>query len=76
MHEIRFFLNIPAERFVEYYRGVRQVQTTSVDGRRIQFPANILQPYVTREGVHGEFVLQHDDRHRLIALKRIGDLPR
>ncbi|HKJ76308.1 MAG TPA: DUF2835 domain-containing protein [Gammaproteobacteria bacterium] len=73
---IRFFLEISAEEYLHYYRGAAQnVATTAVDGRRVRFPASVLRPFVTSQGVHGEFLLHYDDHNRFIRLERIGDLP-
>ena len=73
---IRFFLDIPAEEYLYYYRGAaRDVVTTAVDGRRVRFPASVLRPFVTGQGVQGEFLLHYDDHNRFVRLERIGDLP-
>lgn len=72
--EVRFELNISAQSYLRYYRGgKRWVQVRDCDGRTIRFPAHVLRPHVTREGIHGEFVLRFDDEHRFISIDRIGD---
>lgn len=77
MNQIRFYLNLSAEKYLSYYQGVaRAVSVVSVDGRRVRFPAEHLRPYVGRDGVHGEFVLRFDDNNKFIGLERIGELPR
>lgn len=71
MQSIRFYLAIPADRYLAYYQGrVRYVVATSFDGRRIQFPANILRPFLGRDGIYGEFVLRYDDNHKLLGIER------
>lgn len=73
MPEIRFRLDISPERYVSYYQGaVRNVLATSVDGRRVQFPADRLRPFVTHDGVRGEFVLEFDADNRFVGMRRIG----
>lgn len=73
MHNVRFYLAIPADRYLAYYQGrVRYVITTSFDGRRVQFPASILRPFLTHEGVYGEFVLRYDQNRKLIGLDKVG----
>lgn len=68
----RFDINIPAEQILAYYQGVaRQVSIVSYDGRRIEFPAEKLRPYLDHQGVHGVFELEFDSNHRFIALHRI-----
>ncbi len=42
------------------------------DGRIVQFPARHLRPFVSREGVFGEFRLRVDGNGRLLSLDRVG----
>ena len=73
MNEIRFRLAIDAEEYLRYYQGaVDSVQITTVDGRRIQFPASALQKYVDRSGVNGSFRIVFDSNNKLISLDRIS----
>ena len=73
MPEIRFRLDISPQRYLSYYQGtVRNVLAVSVDGRRIQFPADRLRPFVTHDGVRGEFVLEFDDNNKYVGMRRIG----
>ncbi len=66
-------LDIPAERFRAWYAGaVRDVVARAEDGRRVQFPASALRPFVTHDGVHGRFRLRIDGAQRLISLERLG----
>lgn len=75
-NEIRFYLNLSAEKYLHYYQGAaRAVSVRSVDGRRLQFPAEHLRRFVTHDGVQGEFVIRFDDRHRFVGLERVGELP-
>lgn len=72
LEEIRFILDIPADTLLQYYRGAAaSVRARSVDGRTVQFPVNVLQPYVTHEGVRGEFVLCFDDNHRFVSIRKL-----
>jgi hypothetical protein len=71
---IRFSLNISAERYLSVYQG--QASTVSVvaeDGRRVQFPAQALRPFVTRNGIQGRFQLLIDENNRLQGLERLGN---
>lgn len=73
MSEYRFRLAISAEDYLAYYQGaVRQVVVTLANGQRLQFPADSLRPFVTREGVHGEFVLRVNAQNKLQGLERVG----
>ena len=74
MIEYRFRLAIPAEKYLAYYEGtVRQVVVTLANGQILQFPADNLRPFVTREGIQGEFVLRVDARNKLQAIERVGE---
>jgi hypothetical protein len=70
---IRFRLNLSAEHYLRFYQGrAGRVSVIAQDGRRIEFPANALRPFVTRQGVQGNFHLIVDDNNRLMRLERIG----
>lgn len=74
MTTLRFRLDIGAERYLSYYQGVaRQVIATTREGQRVQFPAERLRPFVTHDGVHGEFALEFDANNRFVALRRLGN---
>ena len=69
---VRFNMNIPAEQILAYYQGAaRQVSVQALDGRRIEFPAEKLRPFLNHNGVYGVFELEFDDNHRFVALHRI-----
>ena len=58
MHRYEFQLRISAYQYLDYYRGtVRQVLVECSDGRKVQFPASLLQRFVTQDGIRGNFVL-------------------
>ncbi|QYZ66124.1 MAG: DUF2835 domain-containing protein [Gammaproteobacteria bacterium (ex Lamellibrachia satsuma)] len=70
---IRFFLNLAADSYLSHYQGhVRNVSVIAEDGRRIEFPANALRPFVTKSGVQGRFELLIDDNNRLQRLHRLS----
>jgi len=72
VQEIRFSIRIPSDEYLKYYQGMaRSVHTTSEDGRSINFPANILQQFLTHDGIHGYFALQYDDNGKFSSIKRI-----
>lgn len=73
MREYRFRLAIPAEQYLAYYEGsAREVVVTLANGQRLQFPADSLRAFVSREGVYGEFVLRVDGNNKLQAIERVG----
>jgi len=64
-------LHIPADHFLDYYRGAaRTVHATAVNGQTVIFPASALQQHVTPDGIHGWFELEFDDHRRFIRLDR------
>ena len=71
MQRYEFHLHISPEKFLDYYRGkVRMVIARCATGQRVQFPASLLQQYITPEGIRGDFVLTCDENHKCIALER------
>lgn len=71
MNRYEFHLHISAEQYLDYYRGaVRTVVARSTTGLTVQFPASLLQRFVTPEGIHGRFVLTADDQFRHPVLHR------
>lgn len=74
MNEYRFRLAISAEEYLVYYKGVaREVVVTLANGQSLQFPADALRPFVTREGVHGAFVMRVNAQNKLQGIERIGN---
>ncbi len=66
-----FHLSISPGRYLDYYRGsAKQVIARCPDGLTLQFPASLLTPFVTTEGIHGDFTLTCDDDHRGARLVR------
>lgn len=62
MQTIRFYLDISPDDYIAYYKGTaKNVLTKSIDGRSIKFPANILQRFLTHNGIKGLFELRYDD---------------
>jgi hypothetical protein len=71
MKRFEFHLSLPSEQYLAYYRGtVREVLVRCRDGQTVQFPASLLQPFVSSSGVHGDFVLTCEDNHRGANLQR------
>ncbi|HUJ11074.1 MAG TPA: DUF2835 domain-containing protein [Verrucomicrobiae bacterium] len=71
MNQYAFHLDISADEYLDYYRGTAHsvvVQATS--GQTVQFPASLLQRFVSAEGIQGDFVLVCDDNHKCVELRR------
>ncbi|MGK0500001.1 MAG: hypothetical protein ACJAYG_001646 [Oceanicoccus sp.] len=55
-------LTITADEYLKYYQSRSTVVVCrSRDGRRVHFPAEILQPFVSHAGVSGSFSIAFDD---------------
>jgi hypothetical protein len=72
MKRYEFRLQISADQYLDYYRGVaRHVVVMCRNGKTVQFPASLLQRFVTEEGIHGDFVLTCDEEHKGADLRRL-----
>lgn len=69
---LHVILHISAAEYLEYYSGAaRHVAATASNGLSVKFPANILRPFITHDGIHGEFVIEFDDSNKFIAINKI-----
>jgi hypothetical protein len=65
-------LNIPSSELLRYYRGsASSVTALDRNGRRVQFPAQVLRPFVGRDGVQGTFTLWVGAGNRLQNIQRV-----
>jgi Protein of unknown function (DUF2835) len=72
INRYEFYLRISPEQYLDYYRGVvRRVIVRSTSGQTVQFPASVLQKFVTEEGVHGRFVLTCDQNNKFLEMERL-----
>lgn len=70
--EIIFQLEISADEYVRYYKGTaKTVVTQSIDGKKVQFPVNILQSYITHNGISGMFSLKYDENNKYVSIQKI-----
>lgn len=73
MNRYAFHLRISPEQYLDYYRGTaRHVIVRSTSGQTVQFPASLLQRFVVKEGIYGDFVLVGDDNNKCIELQRVS----
>lgn len=73
MNAIVVDLVITPEEFQRLYQGSADtVHAYSLDGRKIQFPANILRPFVTHYGIRGRFQILFDEHRRFQGIERLG----
>ena len=68
-----FRLQIDQQQILRYYQGTAsQVQVVSECGRRLQFPAMRLRPFLTQNGISGRFQLTIAANNRFVKLKKIS----
>ena len=72
MPEIRVNLSISSDKYLAYYQGAADtVVTRAMDGRRVKFPARVLRSFLTHDGIHGEFVIEFNDRHKFVGIRKL-----
>ncbi len=65
-------LDISADEYVRVYQGTaKYVVAKSHDGRTVRFPVNILQRFLTHDGIQGVFMLRHDANHKFVSIERL-----
>ena len=65
-------LDISTTEFQNYYaNNVKYVIARSTDGRKIQFPANILQKFVSHAGIQGLFKLTVDSQSKFQSMIKV-----
>jgi len=68
-----FTLDLSAAEYLKYYSGrARTVNTTTLEGYVIEFPAINLNPWVSRSGIQGTFMIEFDENNRLQEIKRLS----
>lgn len=65
-------LRITQEEYLAWYQGAaNMVSANSIDGKRVQFPANILRPFITHDGIDGTFAIYFDENNKFKEIKRL-----
>lgn len=66
-------LRITAEELLRYYRGsAKTVSATDTTGRKVRFPVNIVQPFVTRDGIDGVFEIHFDELGKFTRINKLA----
>lgn len=74
MPDVDVSLSISSHEYLAYYAGIADtVLAKSRDGRRIRFPARVLRPFLTHQGIHGNFRIQFDDRNKFVAIDQLPE---
>jgi hypothetical protein len=70
---VNISLSISAEEYLRVYQGsAKKVSTIDSEGKRISFPANILQSYVSHDGIVGAFTIIIDENNRFKKIIKVG----
>lgn len=68
-----FRLQIDSQQILRYYQGTASnVRVTCECGRKLQFPAMRLRPFLTQGGISGRFQLTVDSENRFLQLQQIS----
>ena len=71
-HDVIIDISISHDEYLLWYQGtVKNVYTHCIDGRSVRFPAKILQPFVTHNGVRGRFMISFDEHKKFKGITRL-----
>ncbi|WP_435794182.1 DUF2835 domain-containing protein [Neptuniibacter pectenicola] len=72
MKSILVDLHIPTDKYILMYQGVAQnVFAHALDGRSVRFPAEILKPFLLKDGINGRFRIIFDDLGKYKGIEKI-----
>ncbi|MFL0809521.1 MAG: DUF2835 domain-containing protein [Agarilytica sp.] len=72
MQNLIIDLSIAPDEYLKLYQGVASsVRARARDGRSIRFPAHILKPFVTHDGVCGCFQIEFDNDMKFRSIHRL-----
>lgn len=67
-------IRLSADEYLKYYQGAaKNVFARDLDGRTVQFPANLLQKFVTQDGVDGIFEIAFGPGGKLVSIRKLND---
>lgn len=73
MRSVIFDITIPKDEWLKIYRGeAKDVVAKSREGLTVQFPANILQKFVTHHGISGSFQVTFDDAGKFQGIVKLA----
>jgi len=71
MNKIVIDIRISSDEYLKQYQQPNcMVSTVSRDGRSIQFPANILKPFLLHSGINGSFCIFFDSKGKFQSVSR------
>lgn len=73
MNSVKLDLEISSEEYLKHYRIPGAiVVATSRDGRKVQFPASILQRFVSHSGIRGSFEISFTAEGKFSSIRRLS----
>lgn len=73
LHRVVLPIQLSADEYLKYYRGAaRNVFARDLQGRVVQLPANLLQRFVTENGIDGLFEITITASGKMVDIKRLG----
>jgi hypothetical protein len=73
MSVIQVDIYISADEYVRSYAGTaKDVITRAHDGRNVRFPANILRPFVTHDGIKGRFHIYFTPDNKFERIEKVA----
>ncbi|MGR9072903.1 MAG: DUF2835 domain-containing protein [Gammaproteobacteria bacterium] len=70
---LRFSLDIKADRYLDFYKGIaRRISAVTDNGKRIEFDARHVRPFLTKDGIKGAFEMEIDQNNRFVSIKKTG----
>ena len=71
MNKVIIDIEIESDQYLKQYKQPNcMVNTRSRDGRTIQFPANILKPFLLHDGIKGSFCIYFDKHGKFQSISR------
>lgn len=65
-------ISITRDEYLKWYQGAAStVLATTSTGQKVRFPANILRPFIARDGVSGTFAIYFDENNKFSEIRRI-----
>ncbi|MEC4673495.1 MAG: DUF2835 domain-containing protein [Nitrospirota bacterium] len=72
MRLIRVNLHISSRQYLAYYKGTADaVVATSVDGRKVRFPARVLRQFLTHDGIDGTFLIRFSEHNKFLGIQKV-----
>ena len=70
---VQFHLRISYDDYLLVYQGhAKSIITTATDGRKVEFPAEVVKPYLTRNGILGFFEIVFTQRNKFQSIKKLA----